>query len=144
MSQAPWSARACFKLGKMLDVTRPGHGGAVRAVRTEVQYESPKKVADQHIWVHDGDGHGRLPCYASRPLGEPGPDVERLIVVVHGALRDSDRYFAHAGDVAREAGSTALIVAPQFLADVDIDVLGHAAGDVLAAAKTREIMFGAG
>jgi hypothetical protein len=93
-------------------------------VRTEVQYESPKKVADQHIWVHDSDGHGRLPCYASRPLGEPDPDVERLIVAVHGALRDSDRYFAHAGDVAREAGSTALIVAPQFLADVDIDVLG--------------------
>jgi len=39
--------------------------------------------------------------------------------VVHGALRDSDRYLAGARHAARLAGSDALIVAPQFLADVD-------------------------
>lgn len=39
--------------------------------------------------------------------------------MVHGALRDSDRYLAHAQEAARRSGSDALIVAPQFLADVD-------------------------
>jgi hypothetical protein len=108
----------------MSEGTRPGQGGTVQAVRTEVQYESPSQIADQHIWVQGDDGKGRLPCYASHDLRRPSPDVERLIVVVHGALRDSDRYFAHADDAAGEARSTALIVAPQFLADVDVNVLG--------------------
>jgi hypothetical protein len=46
------------------------------------------------------------------------------VIVVHGALRDSDRYLASAQHAARLACSDALIVAPQFLADVD-----RAAGD---------------
>jgi hypothetical protein len=112
----------------MSEVKRPGRGSIVQAVRAEAQYESPSEVADQHIWVDGEGGKGRLPCYASRPLGQPNPDAERLIVVVHGALRDSDRYFAHAGHAAEKARSTALIVAPQFLADVDIDILDAPAG----------------
>jgi hypothetical protein len=108
----------------MSEGTRPGQGGTVQAVRTEVQYESPRELANQHIWVHGDDGEGRLPCHTSHDLSRPNPDIERLIVVVHGALRDSDRYFAHADDAAREAHAAALIVAPQFLADVDVDVLG--------------------
>jgi hypothetical protein len=108
----------------MSEGTRPGQGRTVQAVRTEVQFESPREIANQHIWVHGDDGEGRLPCYASRDLSRSSPDIERLIVVVHGALRDSDRYFAHAGDAAGQARAAALIVAPQFLADVDINVLG--------------------
>jgi hypothetical protein len=42
------------------------------------------------------------------------------VVVVHGALRDSDRYFAHAGAAAGDSGPATLIVAPQFLAEVDL------------------------
>ena len=41
------------------------------------------------------------------------------MIVVHGALRDSDRYLASARHAARLAASDALIVAPQFLAEVD-------------------------
>jgi hypothetical protein len=106
--------------------TRPP---AVQAVRAEVQNESAKTVGDQYVWVQDGDAEGRLPCHASRPLDALGPGIERLLVVVHGALRDSDRYFEHATNAAAaagDAGSFALIVAPQFLADVD-----HAPKDTL-------------
>ena len=100
-------SQRCLKLVEMLEVKRPGrraHRDTVQAVRAEAQYESPREVADQHIWVDGEGGKGRLPCYASRPLDEPNPDVERLIVVVHGALRDSDRYFAGARRPRRGEG----------------------------------------
>ena len=42
-----------------------------------------------------------------------------MVIVVHGALRDSDRYLASARHAAGLARSDTLIVAPQFLADVD-------------------------
>src|SRR5262249_33386523 len=63
---------------------------------------------------------GLLLGHASRPLGLPGGDIERLLVVVHGALRDSDRYLANAQAAAGDLGHSTLIVAPQFLADVDL------------------------
>ena len=121
-------ASMCFMLGEMSEVTRPGHGFAVQA---EVQYESAKRVADQYVLVDSSEGKGLLPCYASRPLSAPGSGIERLLVVVHGALRDSDRYFAHAGAAAGDAGSSALIVAPQFLADVDRAAMASARPDTL-------------
>ena len=91
----------------------------VAAIQAEVQNESAQAVADQYVRVRDAGGEGRLPCYASRRLDAPGPGPERVLVVVHGALRDADRYFGHATRAAAAAGSRALIVAPQFLADVD-------------------------
>jgi hypothetical protein len=112
----------------MSKVTGPGQGvtmqsqpQAVQAVRAEVQNEPATTVADQYVRVRDGQGEGRLLFHASRRIDALGPGIERLLVVVHGALRDSDRYFDHArrAAAAGEASSFALIVAPQFLADVD-------------------------
>lgn len=45
--------------------------------------------------------------------------AERLLVVVPGALRNSDLYVAHAQAAGADQTST-LIVAPQFLGDVDV------------------------
>jgi hypothetical protein len=91
----------------------------VAAIQAEVQNKSARTVADQQVRVRDAGGEGRLPYYASGPLDAPGPGLQRVLVVVHGALRDADRYFEHATRAAAAAGSRALIVAPQFLADVD-------------------------
>jgi hypothetical protein len=99
-----------------------GETSQVEAVQAEVQYQSAKKIADQYISVHSSDGEGLLPCHASRSLDTLGAGIERLLVVVHGALRDSDKYFEHAYAAAQGMRSSTLIVAPQFLADVDLDV----------------------
>jgi hypothetical protein len=107
----------------MPEGTRSAPGFAVQA---EVQHESVKAVADQYFPVHSSEGDGLLACHASRDLGAPGSGVERLLVVVHGALRDSDRYFRHVVDAAGAAGPSTLIVAPQFLADVDQDARASA------------------
>jgi diadenosine tetraphosphatase ApaH/serine/threonine PP2A family protein phosphatase len=48
------------------------------------------------------------------------------VIVVHGALRDSDRYLASAQHAARLIRLTGV---------------GHTAADVLAAERTREIVF---
>ena len=61
----------------------------------------------------------------------PVAGIERLLVVVHGALRDSDRYFACACAAAKDGGSSTLIVAPQFLASVDLEVRGAVPDDTL-------------
>lgn len=91
------------------------------AVGNDQQYRPAGTVADQRIPIRDDHGRrGLLLGHASRPLGLPGGDIERLLVVVHGALRDSDRYLANAQAAAGDLGHSTLIVAPQFLADVDL------------------------
>ena len=89
------------------------------AVGNDEQYRPVQAVGDQRVRV---GGPAWLTCHASRPLDGPGRGDGPLVVVVHGALRDSDRYLAHARHAARLAGCDPLIVAPQFLADVDAGV----------------------
>ena len=96
----------------MGDHPEPG----VFAVGNDEQYRPVQAVGDQRVLLEDS---GLLVCHASGPLGSRGRGDRPLVVVVHGALRDSDRYLAHARRAARRAGCDPLIVAPQFLADVD-------------------------
>ncbi len=91
------------------------------AIGNDEQYRPVQAVGDQRVRV---GGPAWLMCHASRPLDGPGRGDGPLVVVVHGALRDSDRYLTHARHVARLAGSDPLIVAPQFLADVDAEATG--------------------
>jgi hypothetical protein len=89
------------------------------AIQDDEQYRPVRTIGGQHVRVRDGDGTGLLMCHMSRPPGTPYGEAERLVIVVHGALRDADSYLGHATVAAALAGSPALIVAPQFLADVD-------------------------
>ncbi len=89
------------------------------AIHNDEQYQPVETTGDQLVRVHGDAGAGLLACHASRPLGAAHGDVERLAIVVHGALRDSAHYLGHAGAAAERAGPRVLIVAPQFLADVD-------------------------
>jgi dienelactone hydrolase len=87
------------------------------AIGNDEQYRPVRAVGGQRVPVRGPEGTGLLACHASRALG--GPRRGPVVIVVHGALRDSDRYLAGAQHAARLAFSDALIVAPQFLADVD-------------------------
>jgi hypothetical protein len=105
----------------------------VAAVQAELQYQ-PAEIAGRWVRVgavrigavrssagsgstgSDNTGPGVLPCCMSAVPDER----ERLLVVVHGALRDAGHYLGHAQAAAREHASRTLIVAPQFLADVDL------------------------
>jgi hypothetical protein len=92
----------------------------VFAVQNDVQYQPTETIGDQHVRVRGQGAAGLLLCRASRSLDMPPGDVEILFVVVHGALRDAGRYLGHAEAGAEDVISRTVIVAPQFLADVDI------------------------
>jgi hypothetical protein len=64
----------------------------------------------------------RLPVRATHALTRGAADITRAIIVIHGALRNAEGAFAtmqQAITLAGEAGRHALIVAPQFLSEVD-------------------------
>ncbi len=84
--------------------------GDAFAVGNDEQYQPVRAVGDQRVLVSGPEGTGPLACHASRTLG--GPRRGPVVVVVLGALRDSDRYLPSAQHAARLAESEALIVAP--------------------------------
>jgi len=81
-----------------------------------------KVVADQRLTVTAPAGTGELALYVSRDWSKPQPGVTRAVIVVHGRLRNADVYNASAEKAlaaAGEAGRSAILVVPQFLADID-------------------------
>ncbi|AUT64327.1 hypothetical protein [Paraburkholderia terrae] len=80
-------------------------------------------VADQAMRVVTPDGDGTLPLYADRDIDAAEPDVTRVFIIVHGTLRNADKYFATGQQVHAAAGADAtrsMIVAPQFLTTRDL------------------------
>lgn len=65
-----------------------------------------------------------LPVYTSADLDRTHAQIVRAVIVIHGKLRNADSYFAtieHAESLAgNDAANTTLILAPQFLATLDI------------------------
>jgi pimeloyl-ACP methyl ester carboxylesterase len=80
-----------------------------------------RAVADARLSV---GGQGMLPLYLSSDWSMPLPAVSRAIIVLHGRLRNADEYYisAHTAQVAAgDDGKSALMIVPQFLAEIDID-----------------------
>jgi pimeloyl-ACP methyl ester carboxylesterase len=78
-------------------------------------------IGDHTIEVDNG---ALLPLFISRDWTQPLPDIERAVIVQHGRARNADVYFrtgltaqAAAGDV----GKHTLIIAPQFIDQLDVD-----------------------
>jgi pimeloyl-ACP methyl ester carboxylesterase len=79
-----------------------------------------KKIADSRLAVGD---RGTLPLYLSADWSKPLPDINRAVLVLHGRLRNADVYFRSAEKAqaaAGDAGKTALMIVPQFLAEIDV------------------------
>jgi hypothetical protein len=64
-----------------------------------------------------------IPCCQNNPLDEFNPGINRLVIVIHGAVRNADEYFQgvlEAGVSAGGADKISLIIAPQFIIEEDI------------------------
>lgn len=80
-----------------------------------------KVVADARLSV---GGQAMLPLYLSSDWSMPLPAISRAIIVLHGRLRNADVYYisAHTAQVAAgDDGKSALMIVPQFLAEIDIE-----------------------
>lgn len=88
----------------------------------EKPYQRPvKEVASLRFPVGT---QGALPLYVSADWSNPLPDITRAVLVVHGVGRTAGVYFRSAKKAqaaAGEAGKATIMIAPQFLAGVDID-----------------------
>ena len=85
-------------------------------------------IADTRMRIDTPAGVAEFPLYLSRDWNRPLPGVVRAVIVIHGKLRNADRYFKSAEegrDAAREQGAAnadangTLLIAPQFLATLD-------------------------
>ncbi len=97
-------------------------GPLALAADEEAPHRRPvKEVADLRIPVGT---QGALPVYVSADWSNPLPEITHAVVVVHGVGRTAGVYFRsarRAQSAAGEAGKIAIMIAPQFLAGIDID-----------------------
>ena len=72
-------------------------------------------------WVTFGNGPARSMAYGSYPLDAPNPAITRALIMVHGAGRNADHYFATAMAAAFLAGAleNTIVLAPHFTAGRD-------------------------
>jgi hypothetical protein len=88
--------------------------------RGSLALETPpvKVVVDSRIVIRSSAGDGLLPVAVSQDWSRPLPEVNRAVVVIHGAHRTAEHYFRTTAQMAPD--SRTLIVAPQFLLEKDI------------------------
>ena len=72
-------------------------------------------------WVPLGGGSGKSMVYATHALDTPNSAVTRALIMVHGAGRNADHYFATATAAGFLAGAleNTIIIAPRFIASPD-------------------------
>jgi pimeloyl-ACP methyl ester carboxylesterase len=99
-------------------------GSPARAVDEDGSYRRPVRVvANGRIAVGDGE----LPLFVSRDWSVPLLGVRRAVLVLHGRLRDADLYYRtalKAQAAAGALGAESLMIAPQFLAGIDLSAHG--------------------
>lgn len=82
-----------------------------------------KAVAQDRFIATAPAGSGAVPIYVSSDWSHPLPGIRRVVIMVHGIDRDADVYLRvaqRAGSAAGPEGEATLLIAPQFLADVDV------------------------
>jgi pimeloyl-ACP methyl ester carboxylesterase len=72
-------------------------------------------------WVTLGGGSGRSMVYSTHALEKPNSAITRALIMVHGAGRNADHYFATSTAAGFLAGAldNTIIIAPRFIASPD-------------------------
>ena len=80
---------------------------------------TPTAACEQ--WITYGAGPGRSMVYATHPLGTPNASVTRALIMIHGAGRNADHYFATATAAGFLAGAldNTVILSPRLIASPD-------------------------
>jgi pimeloyl-ACP methyl ester carboxylesterase len=114
-------------LAATLSASRQGPSAPVSACTTS--------TTDCTAWVRIGAGPARSMVYTSYPLDRRNERIRRALVMIHGANRNADHYFATAMAAAFLAGAMddAVVIAPRFVACADKpqpdEVLWSCSGD---------------
>lgn len=95
--------------------------GAWAQDETAPQRRPVKVVAPERIKIKTVMGEALVPAYASADLSKVHSEIKRAVIVVHGRLRDADKYFELSMRAAKASNALAntLVVAPQIISTGD-------------------------
>ncbi len=122
-----WPQRALARLflsamGALLVLLGLAAGNVAVAADESAPHRRPVKViAPERIKIKTALGEALIPAYTSCNIEKPNVDIKRAVIVVHGRLRDADKYFDLTLRAAKasSAASDTVVIAPQFLSTAD-------------------------
>ena len=96
-------------------------GQAVAMDETAPHRRPVKTIAPERLKIKTALGEALVPAYASSDVNKTQPQIKRAVIVVHGRLRDADKYFDLSMHAARTSNALAdtLVIAPQMLTFAD-------------------------
>ena len=106
----------------MIFVAGMGAGNVAMAADENAPHRRPVKViAPERIKIKTTLGETLIPAFTNSNIDKPNASIKRAVVVVHGRLRDADKYFDLTMRAANASGaaSDTIIIAPQFLSTAD-------------------------
>ncbi|WP_075852370.1 alpha/beta fold hydrolase [Rhizobium hainanense] len=125
--------RVCTRLtiAALIAIGMSGEAQSANAASQHARLEEPvKEVADQRLLLDTPEGKGELPVYADHAIEAASPDVTKVLIIVHGTLRNADAYYATGQELLAKAGDLAdgtMVVAPQFLIRPDVNAFSLSA-----------------
>ena len=80
-----------------------------------------KVIAPERIKIKTALGEAQIPAFTSGDLSRVQPGIKRAVIVIHGRLRDADKYYDLAIRAANAGHALAdtLVIAPEFLSTAD-------------------------
>ena len=109
-------------MGALLVLLGLAAGNVAVAADENAPHRRPVKViAPERIKIKTALGEALIPAYTSCNIEKPNADIKRAVIVVHGRLRDADKYFDLTLRAAKasSAASDTVVIAPQFLSTAD-------------------------
>lgn len=96
-------------------------GQAVAMDETAPHRRPVKTIAPERLKIKTALGEALVPAYASSDVNKTQPQIKCAVIVVHGRLRDADKYFDLSMHAARSSNVLAdtLVIAPQLLTFAD-------------------------
>lgn len=87
------------------------------AHEVELQERPVDELADRRLAIGDA---GELAFCSTHELDGSAADATDVVIVIHGALRNAGHYYRAILAAGDSAGRRPVVIAPQFLADVDV------------------------
>jgi hypothetical protein len=86
----------------------------------------PLTISPERFNIRIEQNKVSIPCAWSHPISKYNHYIERIVIVVHGVLRNADEYFPNmkAAVTRARVEENTLVIAPQFLIEDDITRFG--------------------
>lgn len=115
------SRQSCVLRAVLMLIVASWLGQAAAMDETAPQRRPVKTIAPERLKIKTALGEALVPAYMSCDVSKVQSQVKRAVIMVHGRLRDADKYFDLSMHAAKSSNalSDTLIIAPQILTTAD-------------------------